>query len=106
MIEIKLSTEEKVKATISPMTPGSKPAPVDGEASWTVTAGDATVEVLEGGFSAFLVSGDTASESKIMVSVDADMGEGVQTVSQEVSLVCSLPSATTLGFSTEAPVLK
>lgn len=106
MVEVKITNEQKVKVTLAPKTATGNPATLDGKPSWEVTEGDATVAVDEDGMGAFLISGDSASESKIMVSADADLGEGVETVSQEISLVVTLANASDLGLSVGTPEAK
>lgn len=103
---VKMSVEEKVLVHVNPKTPGGHPAQLDGLPSFEVTSGDVTVEVQPDGISAFIISGDTASTSTVMVTADADLGEGIQTIAQEVSVVCTLANANDLGFFADTPVLK
>lgn len=106
MIEVKITNEQKVLATLAPKSAAGKPAKVDGAPTWEVTSGDATLEVLPDGLSAWLISGDAAAESKIIVNADADLGTGVETITQEISLDVSLPKTTDLGLSIAVPVAK
>jgi len=101
-VTIALTTEEKVLLTLSPQTPNGNPAPVDGEPVWSVTAGDVTLDVQPGGLSAYVVSG-AAGTSEVTVTADADMGEGVKTLS-DIAAVNVVPAeAAGLGLSVGAP---
>jgi hypothetical protein len=73
-IEVSLSTEEKVRLAITPMTPGGDPAPVDGPAQWSVE-GSCTVEAIDD-TSAWILAG-AVGDSTITVACDADLGEGI-----------------------------
>ena len=106
MIEVKITNEQKVLATLAPKSAAGKPAKVDGVPTWDVTEGDATIEVAADGLSAWLISGEAAAESKVVVSADADLGQGVETITQEISLVVSLSKSTDLGLTLGAPVAK
>lgn len=61
--------------TLAPTTAAGNPAPLDGEPTWTVTDGDATLDVQPGGLSAYVVSGNPGA-SNITVSADADLDAG------------------------------
>ena len=103
MISTTITNEQKVNATLAPKTATGKPAKLDGVPTWTVDSGDATVNVAADGLSADLISGDAAAESKITISADADLGEGIETVTQEVSLIVTLANASDLGLTIGAP---
>jgi hypothetical protein len=95
---ITITNEQKVKVTLAPVTPAGNPATVDGIPTWSVTEGDATIEVAEDGMSAYLISGEANVNSKVLVSADADMGEGVATISDVIDLAVVAASASTLGL--------
>ncbi len=105
MTEKKITTLQKVHVKINPSDSNQNPAAIDGPVTFEVTQGDATVEPDEDGKGAFLVSG-SAMENKIKVSADADLGSGVETISDEISLVVENPKATSLGMSFDEPVNK
>lgn len=114
MIEVKSTTEEKVHMHLAPQTSAGKPATIDGKINYEVTEGDATV-VEEGtakdgsaidNANPMFVSGDTAVESKIVATADADLGEGVETIVQEFSYVASLPKAKSFNVIQDAPEAK
>ena len=103
---ITITNEEKVQVTLAPTTAAGNPATLDGVPTWTVIEGDATLEVAVDGLSAFLVSGAADVNSKIEVSADADLGEGVVTLTDVVDLAVVPASASALGLVVAAPILK
>lgn len=103
---ITITNEEKVQVTLAPTTAAGNPATLDGLPTWTVLEGDATLEVAEDGLSAFLVSGAADVNSKIEVTADADLGEGVVSLVDVIDLAVVPASASVLGLVVAAPVLK
>ena len=106
MLEVTLTNEQKVNATIAPVTETGKPAKLDGKPSWTVASGECTVVVADDGLSADIVSGDSPGDSEILVEADADLGEGVQTVSDVIKVIVKGALATSLGLKLGTPVPK
>jgi hypothetical protein len=102
-IEVSLTTEEKCRLAIQPMTPGGQPAPVDGPAQWSVE-GTCTVEPIDD-TSAWLLAG-TMGDSTVTVGVDADLGSGVVPIGDTCLVHVSNPQAASVGLSADAPVLK
>jgi hypothetical protein len=103
---ITITNEEKVQVTLAPTTAAGNAATLDGVPTWKVIEGDATLEVAEDGMSAFLVSGAADTNSKIEVSADADLGEGVVSLVDTVDLAVVLASASALGMVVGTAVLK
>jgi len=103
---ITITNEEKVQVTLAPTTVAGNPATLDGAPTWTVIEGDATLEVAADGLSAFLVSGAADVNSKVEVSADADLGEGVVTLTDTIDLAVVAASASALGAVVATPVLK
>ena len=103
---ITITNEEKVQVTIDPRTPAGNVAQLDGVPSWSVTDGDATLEVATDGMSAFLVSGDPDVNSTIEVTADADLGSGTITITDVITLAVVLAQASALGANVGTPVLK
>jgi hypothetical protein len=103
---ITITNEEKVQVTLTPTTAAGNPATLDGTPTWTVTEGDATLEVAVDGLSAFLVSGAADVNSKVEVTADADLGEGVVTLTDTIDLAVVAATASVLGATVAAPVLK
>jgi hypothetical protein len=103
MIEVTITNEEKVKITLAPTTSTGKPAKVDGVPTWTVSSGDSTVVPEADGLSAYLVSSDTPGTTEIAVEADADLGAGVVTISDSISLVVAGAQAVRLGLTVGTP---
>lgn len=103
---ITITNEEKVQVTLAPTTAAGNPATLDGVPTWNVIEGDATLEVAVDGLSAFLVSGAADVNSKIEVSADADLGEGVVTLTDVIDLAVVAAGASALGLVVAAPTLK
>lgn len=104
---ITITNEQKVEVTLAPLTAAGNPATLDGAPVWAVVeGGDATLEVAEDGLSAFLVSGAADVTSQITVTADADLGEGVVTLTDTIDLVVVAAPANALGLVVAAPILK
>lgn len=103
---ITITNEQKVLVTLQPTTAAGNPATVDGAPIWTVTEGDATVEPTDDGMSAYLVSGSADVNSKIQVVADADLGEGVQSITDTIDLAVVSAQASALGIVAGTPELK
>lgn len=105
-IKITLTNEQKVKVTLAPVTDTGKPAKLDGKPTWEVVTGNATVEVAEDGMSATLISADDPGDTQFMVRADADIGEGVEEISDIVTLNVVGATAKNLGLVAGTPEAK
>ena len=94
---ITLTDEQKIPVTLAPVTAAGNPAQVDGVPLWTVVEGDATLEVAPDGMSCYLISG-TVGNSQITVSADADLGSGVNTITDTIDLAVVSAQASSLGL--------
>src|SRR5262245_2781403 len=103
-IEVTLTTEEKVRLAISPMTAAGNPAPVDGAAQWSVE-GACTVEPIDD-TSAWILASDAMGDSTVSVGVDADLGQGVVPIGDTCLVHVNNPMAASVGLAADAPVLK
>lgn len=102
-LNIALTNEQKILVTLAPTTESGNPATLDGEPTWTVTEGDATLDVQAGGLSAYIVSG-TPGSSNIELSADADLDAGEERVISDVIAVTVVAAeAASLGFAVGAP---
>lgn len=101
-LSIELTNEQKVKVTVTPVTPSGQPATLDGVPTWEVAAGDVTLEVASDGLSAYILSG-LPGDSTVVVSADADLGSGVVTISDAVEVHVVGALASSLGLSASAP---
>lgn len=106
MLELSITNEQKVNVTITPKTDAGKPAKVDGAPSWSVASGEATLNVAADGLSCDLISSDNPGDSEILVTADANLGEGVETISDAITLHVLGASAKNLGLTAAAPVSK
>ena len=100
-LNLAITNEEKINVTLNPVTAGGNPATVDGAPVWTVTEGDATLEVAADGLSAYLISG-AAGASTVTVTADADLGEGIVELSDVIALNVIPAGAAALGFTAGA----
>lgn len=103
MLSLTITTEQQVVVTLNPVTPKGKPVKLDGVPVWTVVDGLATVTPAADGLSATLVSSDTAGVTDFMVSADADLGAGVDTITDTIALTCKDPDASSLGLVAGTP---
>lgn len=94
-----ITNEEKVTITLAPKTAGGAEATVDGAPTWQLTDGDATIEVAADGLSAVIKPGTPGSLSTFAVSADADLGEGVVELNEEILLTTVQAGASSLGLT-------
>ncbi len=103
-VEITLTNEQKVRATITPKTATGRPAPLDGKPTVTVVSGDVTIaNVSEDGLSFDIVSGDSPGSSQVLVEADADLGEGTETISDVITVTVQGARAANLGITLGTP---
>jgi hypothetical protein len=98
MLNISIQNDQKIELTLAPVTASGNPATLDGVPSWTVVSGNATVSPSENGLSAFLVSSDEPGKTVFLVEADADLGEGVETLSESIELTVEGAKAVNLGI--------
>jgi hypothetical protein len=102
---ITLSTEQKALVTVQPLTAAGNPAPVDGTAQFLVTSGTCTIAPVDD-LSAYVVSGDGPGDSTLSMSVDADLGAGVTTVTDTMLVHVISATAASLDVTVGTPELK
>lgn len=105
-LEIKITNEQKIKVTLTPKTDAGKPAQLDGVPTWEVISGDSTVVAEPDGLSATLVSSDTPGDTQILVKADADIGAGIEEISDVIKLSVVGASAKNLGLIAGTPETK
>jgi hypothetical protein len=103
-LEVSLTTEQKVRLSVTPMTPGGQPATLDGPVQWSVE-GACTLEAIDA-TSTWVLSGSTIGDSIVTVAADADLGQGVVPIGDSATLHVSDPMAASLGMAADEPVLK
>lgn len=103
-IELSLTTEQKCRVFITPMTPAGNPAELDGAAQWSIE-GSCTVASIDD-TSAWVEAGSMPGDSVLTVSADADLGSGVVPIADTCTVHVANPQASSLGLQADEPVLK
>jgi len=99
-LSISCTNEEQVPVTASPVSSSGRPAAIDGALTVTVQSGDGTVLQDEATPLVFTCrSGDGPGETVYLVSADADLGEGVVTISDLVTLTVTSATAASFGLA-------
>lgn len=107
VLELNITNEQQVTVHLAPKTPKGKPATLDGVPTWVVQpGGNVTLEVADDGLSCTIVSADEPGTSEVLVSADADLGEGVETISDLIQVAVGGAKASSLGLTADAPVDK
>lgn len=106
MLEISITNEQQVRVALTPVTATGKPAKLDGVPTWEVVTGNSTVQPADDGMSAQLVSADDPGDTDFLVKADADLGGGVQEISDVIRLSVAGAQAANLGLTAEAPTPK
>lgn len=104
-IVVSITNEQKIKATINPVTLGGKPAAIDpnNPPKWSVVSGDSTVVPSADGKSADLISSDTPGDTTYLVEADADLGEGEEKIQDTITLTVLGARAANLGLTLGTP---
>jgi len=105
-VSVSITNEQKVSVTLTPTTDTGKPAKLDGSPSWSVIDGNSQVIVADDGLSALLVSSDDPGTTNILVKADADLGDGVEEISDTIQLVVVGATAKNLGLTVGTPEAK
>ncbi len=105
VLNVEISNEQKVLISISPKSHLGKAAAVDPKVkpTWTPQSGQSSVDVAEDGMSAMFTSSDTPGDTVVLVSADADLGDGVETISDQVVLTVTSAKAESLGLTAGTP---
>lgn len=103
--EVSMTNEEKRLVTVQPLTAAGNPAPVDGAAVFSVTAGTCTIAPVDA-LSAYVVSGTDPGDSTVTMQVDADLGAGVVPVLDTLTVHVTSATAASLDITVGAPELK
>lgn len=102
-----LTDEQKVSMTVQPLTAAGNPAQVDGPPVWSTSNPDIlTVTASPDGLSAVAVTVGPVGSSQVSVSVDADLGAGVRTLTAALDVDVVAAGASTLGIIAGTPELK
>ena len=103
-----LTDIQKVSLVISPKSAAGNPAPVDGVPSWSVSDASiaSIVVVSEDGLSAEVVTTGTLGTVQVVVDVDANLGEGVETITGVLDIEVKASAAVTLDIGVGVPESK
>lgn len=101
--EVTLTNEQKVSATLNITTDTGKPAKVDGAPAWVVISGNSTVTSADDGLSAVITSSDDPGDTVILIKADADLGEGVEEISDTATVHVVGATAKNLGLTLGTP---
>lgn len=102
-VEAKITNEQEIDVTLKITTDTGRPAKVDGKPSWTQLSGASPITVADDGMSAVLTSSDDPGDSEYIVKADADLGEGVEEISDIIKLSVVGATAKNLGVSVGEP---
>ena len=102
MLELGCTNEEKIKITVNPVTATGKEAPIDGPITVSVQGGEGTYAIVDAK-SFDVVSGDNPGDTSYLISADADIGEGVETIQDIVILHVAGAKAASFGMVAGAP---
>ncbi len=91
---------------LAPKTDSGKPASLDGKPSWSTISGNSQAVVDEDGLGALLVSSDDPGNTLFLVKADADLGEGVEELSDTITLNVVAATAQNLGLTVGNPETK
>jgi len=107
-VEITLTNEQKIVATLNPKTDTGKPAKVDpnNPPVWSVVSGNGTVVPAADFMSAELVTPDDAGDTIYLVDADADLGEGKESLQDTITLHTTGANAKNLGITLGSPIPK
>lgn len=101
-----ITNEQKVPITLNITTDTGKPAKVDGAPAWVVLSGNSTLAVAEDGLSAEFISSDDPGDTSVIVKADADLGEGIEEISDTFTGTVIGATAKNLGLAVGTPVPK
>lgn len=107
-LEANCTNEEKVNVSLHPVTSTGRPAQVDANnpPTYVVQSGDGTTAPAADGLSCFVLSGDNPGDTVVLISADADLGDGVETITDLFTLHVAGARAANVGLQADAPVPK
>lgn len=104
MIEVSITTEQRVLVSVNPLTESGTPTVVETPV-WEIAEGPEFVEleVQLDGLSAFINSTSLSGNAIVRVTADADTSAGVENISEDVVVTVSIPQAVDLGLTAGVP---
>jgi len=106
MMELNVTNEEKILVTCNPVTLAGNPVALDGPIVVAVQNGDGGFEIQADGKSVFLISGPLPGDTTFTIQGDADLGAGVENISDVIILHVAGAKAASFGLVAGTPVLK
>ena len=108
MITKTITNEQEIDGLCNPLTAAGHPAPIDGPVRWEVVDGNSTLGVSTDPDKKVqpLRSEDGVGTSHFKATVDADLGPGIQELSEIYELIVIAPNAATVGGTFGEPRLK
>lgn len=101
---IVLTNTQKVAVTIQPVDSLGNPALVEGVPVWSVSDPNLlTLDVAADGMSGFVVTVGPVGLAQVNVSADADLGEGVTTITGLLDVEVIASEAVTFNITTGIP---
>jgi len=102
-LEIELTNEQEVPVSLKPVTATGRAAKLDGAPTWDIISGNSTITVAADGLSAVIRSSDDPGDTELLVKADADLGSGVEEISDTVRVHVLGARASNLGLSAGTP---
>lgn len=102
-LEVTITNEQEVDLTLKPVTLAGKPAELDEPPVWSVVSGNSTITPAADGLLAVARSSDDPGDTIFMVKGDADLGEGVEEISDTITLHVAGARAASLGLAAGTP---
>lgn len=102
-----LTDEQKAALAIQPVTAAGNPARVDGTPEWS-SSDEAIVTIVPSfdGLSAEAVTVGPVGVAQVSVKVDADLGNGIRTLTATLDVEVIAAEAVTVGITAGTPELK
>ena len=105
-MKIILTTDQKVTIALNPKTPGGHPATLDGTPSWSTSDGAViAVQPAEDGESCVVLANGEGLAT-MGASADADLGDGIRTVTGQIEFEVVPAEASDLGFEAGQPEIQ
>lgn len=105
MLELNCTNEQKIPITVAPVSAGGNPAQLDGAVVVSILAGEGSVQMVDN-LHFFVVSGPNPGDTSYMVEADADLGAGVVTIQDTITLHVAGALAANLGLVAGPPEVK
>lgn len=107
MITTTITNEQEIDGLCNPLTAAGHPAQIDGPVRWEVVDGNSTLGTIsDDGKTAVLRSEDGAGTTHFKATADADLGPGMQEISEIYEVIVTPAGAATVGGSFGEPRIK